>query len=350
MKQILVCYFILFSQASFSQIKTPALNPNHIVKMTLRKTPSDFPLNININGIRILDSRNDTTDVGYSPETKARKYCFKGGFINEMNNWFLKYLSITANNINGTTLFVDIKKLRISDQACPKIMSNGEQGQPNNGWNKGVIVKIEYYLQKDSSFTPLYRFDSIIPLRGDLERYAEEFISIGLRASLVKLFTLEASNALFSKNKILLGDILRVNKREHDLPVYSVINHKKGIYKTFEDFKKNTISPIDFELREGRMGDILYVKENGNEYPLRNAWGFCDGEADYINSGNKYSQLVRSGYNFYFSGIKAISRKTEHVFTESSLFNYATDTGIKRTSFSIDMRYLQLDMKNGMVY
>ena len=248
---------------------------------------------------------------------------------------------------------VNVKKLRLSNEVTPKIYKDGHVGQPNEGWEKGVIIKIEYFLQKDSLFTPLYRFDSIIILKERLRSYAHEYISSALQVSLVKLFSINLDAALYSKNKILLSDIIRVNRQGHDLPVYINTKKQKGVYTTFNEFKMNAPSLADYEFRRGKMGDILYVKENGSESPVRNVWGYCDGENFFINSGDKYSQLISTGYSFYFQGIKAITRKAKHIWMQSLALNglnYATDTGPKETAFKKKLKYYQVDMETGEVY
>jgi hypothetical protein len=69
---------------------------------------------------------------------------------------------------------------------------------------------------------------------------------------------------------------------------------KKGIYKTFEEFKNNSPSiPLEYEILSGKIvyagfeihNDTLYNlkvdKDKANEIGL--IWGFCDGKHAYIN-------------------------------------------------------------------
>lgn len=351
MRYLLACSFILTTLVSFSQIVTPVIKADAFKTIALRKESTDLAFKINISRLTILDSRDDTSSLGYTlTKMGVKKYVFEAGFVNELSGWFSQYLNINKENKTGTTLFVNIKKLRLSNEATPIIFNNGHAGQPNNGWEKGIITKIEYYLQKDSFFTPLYRFDSIISLKGNIKRNADDFILTALKLSLDKLFTLNLDDALLYKKKILLSNILQATKRNYDLPVYTSPLYKKGVYINFEEFKTNTPSLTDFELRKGEMGDILYIKENGNEYPTRGVWGYCDGQFFFINSGDKYSRLVRDGYSFYFAGIKSVRRKTKHNVWKSSGLNYATDTGEKTTAFDVEQEYYQVDMETGEVY
>ncbi|MFT3911257.1 MAG: hypothetical protein QM737_17685 [Ferruginibacter sp.] len=381
MKQIFICCFIFQASFAFAQIQTSAFKPDAVTNLKLRKEQYKFPAGLNISNLTILDARTDTTSIGYSPGKRSKKYCFKDGFINEMNNWFFKYLMLAENNANGNTLLINIKKLRISEEATQKILETGKVARENNDWKNeptprtrqdgriireennqwenGVIVLIEYYLQKDSMYIPLYRFDSIIPLVGGTSRYAEAFISIGLRSSLVKLFTCTQDSSLLSKKRYSWADIERVNKKISRFPVLTNDEHQKGVYKTFNDFKLNIVSWTDFEMRKGKMGDIIYIKENNKEYPQQDVWGYCDGKDFYINSAHKFSKLIRTGDTYYFQGIKSLSPKDNFIgnpFSELAAgasvpaSDGVSGGTINPAEYDIVLKYYQLDMENGKTY
>ena len=360
MNKISLYCLILFIFPAYSQIQTPAIKNDAITYISLQKYPAEFIAGIKNSSITVLDARDDTSNIGYSNERLVKQYQFRRGFINEVKSWFSTYLGISPENKNGNSLLINIKKLRISDEAVTTILDNGKSGLPKNGWEKGVIVKIEYYLEKDSFFTPLYRFDSIIPLKGRLKKNGDEYISIAFKTSLERFLTFKNDSVFLSRNKILLKDIERVNQLKYDLPVYSTTDHKKGVYKNFHDFKMNIISWTDFEFRKGEMGDIIYVKETDIEYPLRNAWGFSDGKNFYINSGDKYSKLIQAGNTYYFKGIKSLRKITrdkinwvdglEVALDRTSGMPATTPSHLVNTVYDVDLKYYQLDMENGNVY
>ena len=356
MKQVLTCYFALLTIPVFSQIQTDSINSKSI-KIRLQDDTTNAAFSINLSRLTILDARDDTSDLGYFVSTigGVKKYVFKSGFTEELTEWYSRYLMANEQNKTNTSLFVNIKKLRLSNQITPQLRHDGQTGQPHDGWEKGIIAKIEYFIEKDSFYIPLYRFDSIIILQENLRRNADEYVSTALKASLVKLFTINLDHALLSKNKILFKDIIRSNTQAHNFPVYTSSLSKKGVYKTFNEFKMNEPSLTDFEFRKGKMGDILYVKEDGNEYPARKVWGFCDGENFFINSGDKYSKLVRSGYSFYFEGIKAITRKSSSSNINLPIYDpitggYFSSNSPQETKFKKEIRYYQVDMETGEVY
>ena len=360
MKQILVYCFILISATAFSQIETKPIKIDAVEKLILQNERADKI--INISGITVMDVREDTTRLGFTHYQAAKVYQLKNGFINDLSSWFINYLKITTNKTDKPRLFINIKKLWVGDEASPVISENGKTGLANNRFYRGTVAKIEYYLQKDSLFVPIYRFDSIIHFE-DLNRYPDKWIAAyiteTLKLSLKKLLTINIDSISLLKQKILISDIKRVNQQGYDLPVYSAVDLKKGVYKTFEDFKINRISFPDFEFRKGKLGDIIYIKENNTEYPMHNIWGFCDGKDFYINSCDKYSKLIRTGNTFYFQGIKTLTQGGGYKYQRpepavSSTYdtgnNIAYATDLRTSDYEVTLKYYQLDMENGKIY
>ncbi|MEO6668799.1 MAG: hypothetical protein ABIN36_04945 [Ferruginibacter sp.] len=354
MKQLLVYCLILLSTLACSQIPTVPLDPAAIKTISLKNVKADALTKIFLNGLMILDSRGDTSNIGYSPVRPIKKYCFKKGFTKELSDWCISYLNINPQNRYGHLLLINIKKLRVSDDAVSKSASEGKEGQAKDGWYRGVITKVEFFIQEDSLFVPLYRFDSIVPFKGHPDKDAPDYLSVTLKMALDKLFYYSV-NDLQLKRRIRLSDIIKANKPVYDLPVYNNQVHQRGVYKTFEDFKMNNTSYPDFVLNTASKSDILYVKENGSEVPLRSAWGYCDGLSYYINSGDKYSQLIPTGNTFYFQGLKSLSNYTIYVPANGLLvpglsplpIPVMTKRYIKNDKI---LKYYQLDMENGKVY
>jgi hypothetical protein len=204
----------------------------------------------------------------------------------------------------------------------------------------------------------LYRIDSVFTFKERLNDYrgtkfvdnAGSFVSSALKSSLQKLVDINLDEIVTKRRKLSMEDIRREYVKRGDVPILKSIDLKKGAYKSFEEFKSNVPSISSYELREGAIGDILYVKDGASEYPTRDAWGFCDGKDIFINSGDKYSKLVRRENTFYFFGIKGVVQKSKHIGGMSSGLNYAMNTGPKKTVYKLDLKYYQIDMETGEVY
>ena len=134
------------------------------------------------------------------------------------------------------------------------------------------------------------------------------------------------------------------------LPILSASQYKKGVYASFDEFKGNAPSLTDYEFKAGKLGDVLYVKKDSSEYPDRTAWGFCDGKNIYINSADKFSQLIQSGNTFYFKGIKSITKTLRVELMYASVLNLLDNTVRKKSHFNANPKYYQIDMETGDIY
>lgn len=354
MIRIYVLILISFlSWNAYAQIETGVLKSGVTIKVKLKPQIAEQSIGGEILSLQLLDYREDTTSLGYNHtafNNKETKCNFESSAINELSDWIFGYLKISKGNVTGNKLIISLRKLRLSEELTPIFFDNGHQGQGENGWEKGIVTKMEFYLQKDSFFYPLYRFDSLITIDKQLPENSDGFIVTALQTAMSKLFTVNFETILARAKKLSFNDILVYNKRNIDVPILTGTTYKKGAYKNFEEFKTNNPSIVNFEFKEGQVGDFLYVKENGSEYPERTAWGFCDGKDIFINSADKFSKLIKDGNTFYFKGIKSITRKAKHDVMKTSLFNLATNSGVKKNSFKAKLKYYQVDMETGEVY
>jgi hypothetical protein len=355
MKLFLTLFSISFLYLlSFSQMETPVVKPDHVIIIqTAREVSNKAVIGHFIKGVVVADDREDTTLLGYYTSNifgkKTNRLRFGSACNIEIAHWLANYLRIDSNKSDNEILYVSIKKFILSAEVTEKVFDNGHQGQAQNGWDEGVLAKMEFYFMKEAVYYPLYRFDSILVINDKLKENAGEFVTTALKAGIDKLFTIDIEAVLMKARKLTLLDITAHNNNRN-VPILIQTDYKKGVYKTFEEFKNNNPSIKNFQFKKGNAGDILYVTENGQEYPERNAWGFCDGKNFFINSADKYAQLINEGQTFYFKGIKSVTRSAMHRTMKTSMFNLATNTGEKKTAYSLDYKYYIIDMETGEAY
>ena len=344
--------FVLFSFVSFSQVKTEVIKAGDTIQIKLDDLKASQSISRNIRSLRVIDLRDDTSSLGYYV-TKVSKKIMRLTFDSTtdcvLENWISNYLKIDKGNV-GDKLNVCLKKLRLSNEATLRVFENGHEGQPQNGWDKGILIKMEFYLDKGQFYYPLYRYDSLMNIDGKLPDDAADFLTKGFISAFAKLLRLNLESIPESIRKLTLEDIVAQNIKEATAPVLIETAYKKGVYKTFEEFKLNAPSVNEFEYKKGKFGDMLYVKEGDKEFPDRSAWGFCDGKNLFINSSDIFSELIRDGNTFYFRGIKSITKRVMHNPMKTSLFNIVTNTGEKRSVYSVNKKYYQIDMETGEVY
>ncbi len=375
-----VTLFVTINSPLFAQIEAKMIDFNNRLEIELEKEVSSTSFSNSIYAVNVLDFRDDTAVVGYHylKEGDARRYLVQPGTLpkKKYNDawskvyhcspslssgfaiWMNEYLQCQKNESAKNKLLIVVKKFWLSSEADEIRYDNDKNGQAINGWDAGVLCKLEFYLQKDSVFFPLYRIDSVFTFKERLNDYrgtrfvdnADIFVASVLKSSLQKLTDIKQDEIIAKRKKLLLSDINRDFLKKTTEPVLNAVYFKKGAYKSFEEFKLNAPSISQYELREGPGGDILYVKEGDAEFPTRDAWGFCDGKDFFINSGDKYSKLVRRENTFYFFGIKGVVQRSKHIAMMSSGLNYAMNTGPKKTVYKLDLKYYQIDMDTGEVY
>ena len=353
MKNVVIFgYLIFFSFLSFAQIKTPVIKAGDTVQIKIDGLVSFQSVSKNIRSLEIIDLRDDTGSLGYffiKSLKKIKRIVFDSSPEHLIRNWIGDYIQIDKGNV-GDNLVVCLKKLRLSSEATLRVFENEHEGQPQNGWDEGVLIKMEFYLRKEQFYYPLYRYDSVLNIEGKLPNDAPMFLTTAFSSALSKLFTLNLEHIPESARKLTIEDIVARSNKETQIPILVETAFKKGVYKTFEEFKMNAPSVTEYQFRKGKFGDMLYVKEGDNEFPDRTAWGFCDGKNFFINSSDIFSELIRDGNTFYFSGVKSITKKAIHNLMKTSMLNIATNTGEKYSVYSVDKKYYQIDMETGEVY
>lgn len=75
---------------------------------------------------------------------------------------------------------------------------------------------------------------------------------------------------------------------------------KKGIYRSFVEFRNNTPSVKDFTIEKSKFNTILLADANGNYIPTTRLFAFCDGEKYWILMGNYRFPMLRVGNGFEF--------------------------------------------------
>jgi hypothetical protein len=345
-----------------AQYQTKPLSLKDYIQVTLQDETAPQSMADKFSSVDVIDARDDSSEIGYCYSEGSYHYngynekifdkCYRimPSAQESIETWAANYLHIQKQNTSENTLLIVIKKFWISPDATPVLFSYNKKGQPTDGFDAGVISKMEFYLKKDSIFFPLYRFDSVLAFTEKLPQYAGYLATETLKKSLEKLFTLNLDNINRKKIKLNFEEITSNNGKNAGLPILKDTIFKKGVYKNFEEFKMNSPSLNDYELRKGKLGDILYVKENGKEYPERKAWGFSDGTNIFINSADKYSKLIKRENTFYFAGIKGITRTTKHDLTRATVFTLATNSGVKYISYRKKTKYYTVDMETGEVY
>ncbi len=273
MKKIIAFFtFLLSCLISSAQVENEAISHHDYIEVVLEKDTSPQQLITPFSSVAIMDARDNCNEIGYYSTGTLVKgwpklYQLKPTLEKAVTDWSAYYLQLHKQPITDISLFVVIKKFWLSAEAAPALLANDKRGQPNEGFEKGVVANIEFYLREDSAYYPLYRIDSTYIFDEKLPANAGMYINGTLKKTFDKLLQYNWADIAKMKRKLSLQDIKTAAGKNNNCPVLLAQTYPKGIYKTFEDFKKNTPLQVAFELQPSEMGDILYVKENNIECP-----------------------------------------------------------------------------------
>ncbi len=310
-----------------------------------------------IRAINVIDARADTFALGYLKKGILRtfkKIQFSTPGLTAIQYFSKGVLAADPVNLSSEILLV-VKELWLSEEdtdydSKDKIQDVDEKLYPESH----IKVKLDFYLKKDDAFYPLYRFDSSLTKTLPLKDYASEHIQDALHAGIAKIQQYNLANIPATKTALTLSDILHYNDGRFGLSILKDTVKKMGVYASYEDFKANSPSIEEYEIKRGKLGDELYTKsQDGRWLVTRSAWGYCDGSTCYIKSGENYFELIRVENSYYFYGSKVLSR-AEVMNNSYRRNNYGSydyqknSSGIK--SYRNLLSPLKLNIETGTIY
>lgn len=283
------------------------------LNLTAQKSaPSEIKLPF--ASIKIMDNRFDTSKIGFLPyiglvsgkKDIFKKIRFKGGVVKPLENYYNDYYKNSFTS-NGFDLLIVMKRFWISG----KNTKRSQRIELTNSLDvaTNLYCKWEYYLGKEGKYLPLKRIDTIIQVSQATAQFVgEEFderkmplFKYALKAMIELNYFEKNVEAFDNQPKKTMEDIVNYNAKRFDLAVLKNINLKKGIYQTFQEFKNNSPSIIDF--KEEKIRYQVFKSERyltdmlGNL--IKDYWGYSDGiEFRYGKYGN--DKIFRIGNTFQF--------------------------------------------------
>jgi hypothetical protein len=130
------------------------------------------------------------------------------------------------------------------------------------------------------------------------------------------LLQLNGTTAATSRAPLTLAQLQQPDNALQPLELYPIMQAaqpKPGIYRTFEQFCQNTPENLRLAIiartprKEGEWAgiddvEVYYEDEPGNRTPIRDAWGYSDGQNVYILHQRHFFLLERSGNSYSFLG------------------------------------------------
>lgn len=316
-------------------------------------------LKLPFSKIRIIDSRPDTSKIGYvdvrggltSKKRSFERVLLQNGNGNAIEKYYADYFS-SAFAKNDFELLIVMKRFWLS----ANIISNERRIEAANsvGSTERLYCKWEYYLGQHGKYLPIKRIDTVFLIIEDLERYdyyktekERQLIFKGVLNGMVEV--LDYSNAMKQfddQPKKTLDEIHAFNDRINMIPVLQDSVVHRGVYLSFDDFKNNRPSIIDFQEKKMHYGRInqnteIYLEDMKGE-TISNYWGYSDGkEFRYGMLGNDKIYRIQNTFCFF---IKVVG----YVISSDSPAG-STMVTTSKNKYEVWAPF-QIDMETGQIY
>jgi hypothetical protein len=308
----------------------------------------------------VYDYRNDIEANAFIEikslfNIQKKYYTFSEGSVEAIKTYLNK---VTTPDLNSEfTLVLIIRKLWASSE-IENSKSYDTDKRMQEAYIPGLKSTFEFYAEKDNLFTPIKRFDTILIKNDQLSNIITDFISETLKASMRNISQINPGHLSEKRKQLKFSQIDSFSSINKQLTVLKDTVFKKGVYKTFNEFKKNNPSIKNYEIKKTGKADLLFVKdEEGNEYPTREIWGFCDGNFIYIKSANIFFKLEKFKNNFYAIATKALTVSKEIDWGQglgqgviNSLGGGGMTPGGYRYNIKLKTQLMQLDLETGILY
>lgn len=365
------CLLLLLSFYSFRGL-AQSRNPDSLKAKTYElkvKTVADGSVRLPFESIKIMDSRLDTSKLGFGLDKVAAflgtasffRILLKPGIEKSIENFYNQYYQ-PAFTPNGKTLLISIKKLWIDNMPVRTPRSASQQNMERSSL-RDIYAKFEFYIGSQNRYVPLVRVDTVFQLTpltkvDDYDRKEEDqlpFLCFALEEMVENInYGLYMDNS--SKRKeMTIADIENYNAKKQNFPILTQ-PMKQGIFITLDEFKNNLPSITSFTKRKLRKTNITQlVDKNGNV--ILHYYACYDGTT--LRVGKPLSSLykmVSSKYDIMYRVGNSFQLYDDHI-TNNSVRGTVTD--MHHSSPNIPYRYSyesmtiiprQLDLETGELY
>lgn len=253
---------------------------------------ADYAITL-FNKVIVNDVRFDTSAVAID----RNNYYTISGKTRNLEKYLNQSLGLTDSNVAGNQLVIFIKKLWLTD----KFQQDSTSGNKED-FIPGIYFKIECFYKTESICYPAFKYDaSFSYYTKNFIKYAPDLIDSCLKKIVARINSFKNTGIGSLKRQMTFAEVMQYYKRAAEVPILkdSIVN--KGIYMTFDDFKKNKPSYTSFDVQKRLLNDFVYVKDvAGKDILLKDLWGYCDGDTLFIKGTQHFCSLKRLGNNFYF--------------------------------------------------
>ncbi|HUB61916.1 MAG TPA: hypothetical protein VL978_14480 [Puia sp.] len=328
--------FLLLALHAAAQ-SPPSLSTLHAVTIHLRNIRNAPPLSPDFNHFEVIDERADTSRIGIHTcipdfgRNYDRQLIFDRSTAGEMAGYLNRHF--TRPDAPYTALII-LRTLWLSDAnyARAEYLRYPEHRLERTH----IRLKAEIYAIRDGRYIPVLRYDTLqTAMRKRILQERSPYYEWGLNLTLLLNDLADSTDRLIpakeeSSRRLAWEDIRQFNASRFNAPIDGD-RPARGVYASFEEFRNNTPSIQNFEIKLEHHERLLYIKESGNAYYTHDAWGYCDGKDFYVMRDGILYPAWKEGKAFYLPAAGATENSTtatrDHEYKQRSIYFIDMDTG-----------------------
>jgi hypothetical protein len=199
-----------------------------------------------------------------------------------------------------------------------------------------IRLKAEIYAIRNDRYIPVLRFDTLqTAMRKRILEQRSAYYEWGLNLGLLMNGLADSASRLAPGKEednrwVGLEDIRRYNASRLDAPIDDG-RPARGVYANFEEFRNNTPSIQNFEIKLENHERLIYIRESGTTYYTHEVWGYSDGKDIYVMRDGILFPAWKEGRAFYLPAAAAIANSMmeprERDYKQRSIYFIDMDTG-----------------------
>lgn len=360
MKLVLLFFLLMPCLVQAQKFKnfSPA-NLDSIVYDLVPPAPASAAISLPFKKINIIDSRYDTTKLGYAclNQTKHiiykdfRRIMLKKSVAAALEDYYNQYYGHAFND-SASNLLIVIKKLWI-DNLPDRSVSKRHYDIVRLSL-QDIHIKMEFYLEKEHAFFPIKRVDTIFQLTENiLGRYEPRlarndlsFMQFALRSVIETTDFRGISQRLNYNKKLTAAQIDSFNNKRFRLPVLEQSKIAEGVFMNFNEFVNNSPSVTAYTITK-----LGVIRDEKDSLISHNAWGFNNKEGLHWKVVMP-SKMWRNCYTYEFFVTQMATIRKSNLTNMIELMPYRDQPVAVQdqyeTWFLTSPR--QIDMETGEIY
>jgi hypothetical protein len=199
-----------------------------------------------------------------------------------------------------------------------------------------IRLKVEIYAIRDGRYLPVLRYDTLqTAMKKRILAERSPYYEWGINLALLMNDLADSASRLTpgkekSNRWVGLEDIRQFNASRFNAPIDDD-RPARGVYANFEEFRNNTPSIQNFEVKLQDHERLLYIRESGSTYYSHEAWGYSDGKDIYIMRDGILCRAWKEGKAFYLPAstatAKSLTMTEDRDYKQRSIYFLDMDTG-----------------------